>query len=83
MADSDDSYDKYSSSRKRICGEKEVVTEKVLRTFKTKNITREKIERRTAKCFVLECGHCVEVSGSQKNCRTAFCSECYRDIYRL
>ena len=43
--------------RRKVIGETTITTESVTKEFKSKNITRQIIERRTVKAIELDCGH--------------------------
>ena len=63
--------------RRKVIGETTIVTERVCKEFKSKNVTRQVVEKRTVKAIVLDCGHKISFSHFNKvPTKNTRCYEC-------
>ena len=66
-----------SEVRQNIIGTEDITKERILKEFKSKNVTRQIIEKRTVKAIKLECGHKISFSNFAKvPTKNTRCYEC-------
>ena len=63
----------YGEYKRKIIGDELIITERITKTNETNRAKNEWIVRRTAKAFLLECGHITHVEGRvPKNFTTCY-----------
>ena len=63
--------------RRKVVSEGEIIKEKIRKTYLSKNVYTEIIERKTYKALILECGHYIKLSDLNIRLKTTKCHDCW------